>query len=225
MSTCSQIRHKMVVGQLEPSGIIEPEILNVFEVTPRECFLPPDQRAKAYSDEDIVMPGCGAALPEPLISARMIQMAKPCSGDVVLNIGDRTGYISALLSPLVSTVMTVDMKNSPARVLLEQARAVWQDMALCNIAVLQGDGGKGMPEHGPYSLIFINGAVAEIPETILAQLTPGGRLVTVLKDNAESVGHLMLIEKQPHGELRRTIAHEAQTPYLDGFRPETKFIF
>lgn len=225
MKDFSTMRRTMVACQLEPSGISAPEILTVFENTPRESFLPPAEQAKAYVDEDLSFMGGGVSLPEPIITARMIQAVKPHIGDVVLNMGDRTGYVSALVAPLVSTVMTIETEEGQAQGFLDQARQVWQEMSLCNIALLRGKKGKGIPEHGPYSVILINGAVAEVPEDILAQLMPGGRLATVVKPDADSVGHLTLIEKKDDGLLVRTSLQEAETPYLDSFLPQERFVF
>lgn len=215
-----EARKNMRECQLATSGIVTPAILDAFGKIPRELFLPESCAAAAYCDDDIALPG-GAVMMEPLAHARMVQAAAPHSGDAVLNIGDMTGYSSAIFSELVSTVVTLESRIG----ILDRARRVWDDLGCCNIAVVRGRDPAGSPEHAPYDVIFINGAVADIPAGLLDQLACGGRLVAVVKKLGSAVGGIVVTQKAADGVFSTLNVHDTAVPYVPGFEPAETFIF
>lgn len=221
MNNYAQARKSMVDSQLAPNAVIDARILNIFGTVPREAFVPAGKKGMAYLDEDLPL-GAGAFLMEPLVHARMVQAANPGPNDSVLNIGDRTGYSSAVLSDLVSTVVTVEARAGGT---LAGARQVWDDLGYCNIAVLTGKECVGCPEHGPYNLIFINGAVAEVPEALLSQLAPHGRLAAVVRPQPNAAGRITVIEKSGEGRCSTGRFQDAATPYVPGLEPADSFVF
>jgi len=219
MNKTALARKNMLDCQLATNGIVMSDVLDVFGRVPREMFLPEDRRSTAYLDEDIILAD-GVFCMEPVVHARMVQAAQPRKSDAVLNIGDMTGYSSAILSDLVLTVVTLEPKAGA----LDYARGVWDDLNYCNVAVVKGGSAKGSPEHAPYDVIFINGAAASIPDELLEQLGPAGRLVAVVKKPGET-GKITVIEKIADGKFSTRALFDATTPYVRGFEPTPTFIF
>ena len=201
----------MVDCQIQTAGVVTEGLLKAFEVTPRELFVPEKLKSIAYSDEDIPL-GKGRFLLEPIVHAKLVEAARIQPTDVVMDIGMGTGYSSAILSPMVLTVMAVDSNKK----YLDKAARLWAELDVCNVIGIEGDLTEGNPENAPFSLIFVNGAVAEIPENLVDQLGPGGRLLTVVKKAGAVMGHATLVEKLDTGGYASTELFEAGTPYLAG---------
>jgi protein-L-isoaspartate(D-aspartate) O-methyltransferase len=217
-----QMRKNMVECQLQTNGITADEILKAFGAVPRERFLPPQLQGVAYIDEDIRLP-TGGFMPEPLVLAKMLAALEPAGADVALCIGDATGYGAAILSQLVTTVVTLESRAGQ----LDQARRTWADIDMCNIAIARGSGSKGCGPHAPYEVILICGAIEFVPEDLLRQLSPGGRLAAVIRAaGLPGPGKIHLFEKDGKGECHagQPLA-DASTPFLDDFRVEPAFVF
>lgn len=144
-------RKAMIDSQLRVSGVNAPWLLDVMAQIPREDFVPVAARGHAYIDRAIPL-DAAHALPAPLVQGLMLTHAEPRSDDRVLLVGCGSGYLAALVRPLVATLDTVSAAEAAART-------------------------KGM---GQYSLILIDGAIAELPVGLSAELAEGGRIVTGL---------------------------------------------
>lgn len=215
-------RKNMVDCQIEPAGVTAPAILAAFEQTPREVFVSKAMQSVAYHDEDIFIEKRGGRfLMEPIVHAKILQALAPRSDDVALDIGGATGYSSAILSPLVSTVIMLEEHAD----YLSLAAKNWAAMEAGNIAAFQAVLTKGAQDHVPYDLIFMNGAVSEIPENIVNQLSPRGRMVAIVKKPGAVLGEVMLIEKTNAEFYSQTPLFSAGTPYLPGFAPVPAFVF
>lgn len=215
------MRKNMVECQLQTNGIIQPEILRAFETVPREIFLPEQLKGVAYVDEDLPLPG-GGYLPEPLVTARMLAALSLPGPEVALCIGDHTGYVSAVLSQLVTTV--VALESRPRQ--LDGARSAWLLLDICNVAVARGMARRGCPEHAPYNVIFVCGAAGHIPPDLLRQLSPGGRLAAVLRGNGTPTGKITIYERGGHGAgIEERQIHDAATFPIEDFRGESAFVF
>lgn len=213
-------RKNMVEGQLATNGITNARLLQLFKALPREMFVPDSCQAQAYADEDFVLPN-GAILVEPLVHARMVQALKPQPEEVALLIGDTTGYAAAVLCGFVSTVVALEGRPGT----LDRAQKVWAEIGANNIAVIPGQDGRGSPEHAPFSLIVLHGAVTHVPEHMLDQLAPGGRLITVLRAPEAHCGRLTLISRDGENNFSVATLNDATTPYIDAFRPPQLFRF
>ena len=220
MGKYEQARRNMVQCQLSTNGIVDEKLSNIYGFVPRERFLPPEKHCAAYSDEDIIL-GKSGYMMEPLVHARMVQALDPHPDANVLVVGDVTGYSCAVLSNIVSTVVSLEPKKG----CLDHAKTVWEELSFCNIPVLKGDVRKGCPEHAPYDLIFVNGAVAEVPEALLEQLSPGGRLVTVMKPDPLGTGTVLLVQRLPQGGFSHVTYQDASPPYVEGLEPQPAFAF
>ena len=207
----------MINGQIRPNSVTDPRIIEAFETTPREAFVPKSLREVAYVDEDLEI-APGRYLMEPMVLARLIELAKIGPEDVVLDIGCGTGFSPALLSRLANVV--VGLEENPD--LANRANEVLTDMEIQNGAVIEGKLIEGCARQGPYQVILIAGGVEVIPEVILDQLADGGRLVTVLKRGGVGRGHMVV----KSGDTLVGKDHfDANSPLLPGFEKEKNFSF
>jgi protein-L-isoaspartate(D-aspartate) O-methyltransferase len=109
--------------------------------------------------------------------------------------------------------------------LLDPARTVWNEIGANNIAVVKGAEAQGCPEHAPYSLIVLHGAVPFVPDYMLDQLAPGGRLVTVVRRPEDHVGRITLISRDGDNNFSAATLQDAATPYIPSFLPPALFKF
>ena len=143
-------RRAMIDSQLRTSGVNEPFVLARMSIVPREDFVPEGQRSAAYADRAVRLPG-GGALPAPLFHGLLLTEARPTSADSVVVVDGGSGYLPALLEPIVAALTVV----SP------------DDAAAGRI--------KGKP-----TLVMIDGAIECLPEPLARKLPDGVRLVTGL---------------------------------------------
>lgn len=215
------MRKNMVACQLGTNGIVQPAVTSAFEAVPREKFLPESLRGVAYIDEDIPLPG-GGFVPEPLVIARMLVALRAPGAEVALCIGDSSGYVAAILAQMVTTVVTLESKPKQ----LDMARRAWLENDICNIAVAKGSSRRGCPEHAPYELIMLCGAVDSVPEDLFRQLATGGRLAAVIQERGSAAGYISVYEKDSDGRH-----HSGQRLFdagalpLDDFVRESTFVF
>lgn len=213
-------RINMVDSQINTMGVVNEDILNAFRTVPREIFVPAEKQKIAYSDEDMPI-GRARFLMEPVTHARLLQAAAPKADDAVLDIGCGSGYSSAVLAQLVSKVVAVD----PDTELLAKAESNWKAIGDSAVITHCGPTYEGCSTHGPYSLIIINGSVAGIPDQILEQLAPGGRLLCVVKGQNDKIGKAFIIMKSQNGGVSERVLFDAAVPYLPGFAPVKSFRF
>lgn len=220
MENFQTARTNMVDGQIHTAGVVSAEILNAFETVPRERFVPEAMQNVAYSDEDLQI-SSGRYLLEPITHAKMVQAVLPRSDDVVLDIGGATGYSAAILSSLVTTVVALESNES----FLTRAARLWEEIGAVNVVAMPGDLVLGNAENAPFSLIFMNGAVSEIPRGIVAQLEKGGRLITIVKKPGAVMGEVTLVKHIGDGDYSAYNLFSAGCPYLPGFAPVIEFEF
>lgn len=213
-------RKNMIDCQLMTNGIHDEKILDVFSSIPRELFLPDDKKHLAYVDEDVFVNDT-CFIMEPVIFARMVGLAKIQSDDSVLNIGDMTGYSSDVLSQFAQTLVTINQGG----VLTQAVQDVWAASEHCNIACFEGVYAEGMSKHAPYDVIFVNGAMCDVPESLLQQLDFDGRLITVIKAGPLDMGRIVVIQRQGDDSYARAEYNDAATPFITCFSPKDEFVF
>jgi len=218
MSDYAAARHNMIESQIRPNKVTDSRILEAFETIPRENFVPAAMQAIAYADEDLHIGG-GRYLIEPMILGRLLQDALPDEDDIALEIGCGTGYSTAILSKLVSSVVAIEQDQC----LVEIGNKNLTELEIDNAAIVQGDLQEGYENQKPYSLILIAGGVEEVPNPILDQIAESGRLVTVLYDSDGVVGRATSFERIA-GRISRRIMFDAATPILPGFSKEYSFV-
>ena len=221
-------RATMVDTQLRTDRVTDRRILAAFAALPRERFVPAAKRDLAYSDAALeVWPsfdgGPARYLLPPVVLARLIQLASVEAKDAVLDIGCATGYSTAVLARLARAVTAVESEPE----LAAAARETLQALGLSNAAVLKGEHARGAPQAGPFDVILLNGSVPEVPESLLAQLKDGGRLVAVVTAGPQGrprQGKATLFVKVD-GEASGVPHFDANAKPLPGFAFSPTFTF
>lgn len=210
-------RKKMVVSQIRTSEVTDPVVVDAMGAVARELFVPLPNRAFAYIDEDIQL-GRGRYLIEPVVLAKLLQLADLQPTDTALVVGAGTGYSAAVLAQLVSSVTALEA--DPA--LADQAAQTLAQVAPGRTKVVRGELKAGWPAGSPYDVILIDGAVSTLPANLKPQLADGGRLVCVVKDGP--VGRATLVTRAGdfYGSRQE---FDAMTPLLPGFEQPAKFVF
>lgn len=212
------LRANMVECQIKPNKVSDPKLIEVLKNTAKEEFVPTALKSVCYVDEDLEIMK-GRYLMDPVTFSRLIQEANIKNIDIVLDIGCLMGYSTAILSQLADTVIGVEDEEDT----VSEANENISDPLFCNAAVVLGDLNKGFDGHAPYSVIFINGAVSEVPQAIFNQLENGGRLLTIIqKDNKQGVA--TLFQKHDNKIVEKPL-FDASVPYLPSFEPKEKFRF
>jgi protein-L-isoaspartate(D-aspartate) O-methyltransferase len=208
-------RFNMVEAQIRPSNVTDPRILAAMNAVARERFVPRAAVALAYADVPVAV-APGRYLMDPRSLAKLIQLAEIQADDRVLDVGCATGYSSAVLARLAAEVIALEQDAD-----LVRAASELLANPVGKVEVVQGGLVEGVKGQAPYDVIFVNGAIEEVPETLLGQLAEGGRLVAVLKDG-QSRAWLFLKE---NGRIGRRPDFDADIPVLAGFRKAMGFVF
>jgi len=211
-------RSNMVESQIRTNKVTDPHLLDAFETTPRERFVPEPLRGIAYVDEDVALGGERFVM-EPMVLARLLQAARPGPGDVALDLGCGSGYATAILSRLVATVVALEVDAA----LAAAANQTLDELEIDNALVVEGQLAEGYPKQAPYNVILLNGAVSEVPLAIADQLAEGGRLVTVVSVGA-GLGRATLMRRDS-GVISSRILCDASVPVLPGFEAAPGFVF
>jgi protein-L-isoaspartate(D-aspartate) O-methyltransferase len=210
-------RNLMVDGQVRPNKVSDPRIIAAMRSLPRERFVPPHLAPLAYSDADVPL-GDRRALVEPMVIARLVQLAAVRGGETALVVGAGSGYGAALLAACGARV--TGLEEAPA--LLALARTALAGVA--GVTLVAGPLAAGWPDAAPYDVVFIEGAAEDIPPALAAQIAVGsGRLVTV-HAAAGAVGQAVLGEMTRDG-LRLQPAFDCVAPVLPALRRTAGFVF
>ncbi len=218
MINLQQCRKNMVDCQLRTNKVTDEGVLAAMGSVPREVFTGPKYAGIAYVDEDIPL-GNGRYLMEPMVLARLLQAAAIGTDDVILDIGCGSGYTAAVCARIGATV--VALESDPA--LVAEATRLLGELEADNVVVVEGPLKEGYQAQAPYDVIVFSGAIPDIPEAILEQLSEGGRLAAVLQEE-EGPGQAVLAQNRYGTILRRTI-FDASCPPLPGFEREKGFVF
>jgi protein-L-isoaspartate(D-aspartate) O-methyltransferase len=165
-------RNAMVDFQIARRGVRDPRILEAMRAVPREAFVP--ERLAEFAYEDSPLPiGEEQTISQPFVVALMAEALELGPEDRVLEIGAGSGYAAAVLGRAAGEVWAVERHESLAR----EARERLAGLGASNVHVVHGDGTLGWPEHAPYDAIAVAAGGPDIPQALLDQLAPGGRLV------------------------------------------------
>ena len=199
-------RGRMVEVQLRRRGIRNPRVLEAMTCVPRERFVPPEDRARAYEDGPQAI-GHGATISQPYIVALMTEALDPYPGDRVLEIGTGSGYQTAILAELASEVFTIEIHGP----LSLRARGVLGSLGYENVTFRSGDGRGGWTEAAPFDRVLVTAAPARVPDALLEQLGPDGRLVLPVGVHEQE---LMLLCRDASGFTRKALTHVRFVPLL-----------
>jgi protein-L-isoaspartate(D-aspartate) O-methyltransferase len=162
----------MVEEQLRARGIRDERVLAAMGKVPREGFISGEDVDNAYGDYPLPI-GEGQTISQPYIVASMVEALEVRPENRVLEVGAGTGYEAAILGELAGEVWTIERHAE----LADKAREILQKLGYANVHVVTGDGSLGLAEHAPFDRILVAAAAPHVPDTLVAQLAEGGRLV------------------------------------------------
>ena len=212
-------RKKMVDCQLRPSKVTDQSVLDAFLTIPREEFVGKQQRALAYIDEDLPLSG-GRCLMEPMVLARLLQALEIRPDDNLLIVGAGCGYGTAVAAKLAGSVIAIETRSN----LVEKAQDVLISIGIDNAAILKSRLVDGYPDEGPYDCILSEGGVETVPDNLLTQLTPKGKLAAIYRKPVHPVGVGSLWMRSGR-DFTRTPLFDARVPNLDEFNAKAEFSF
>lgn len=169
------MRHAMVASQLRTNAVSDARVVAVMARVPREEYLPGEASTMAYRDTALPL-GRGRFQNVPIATGRLLTEALLQAEDRVLLIGAAGGYTAAVLAEIVSSVTAVESDSA----LAEFARTALAGRA--NVTLVEAPLEAGAPADAPYDVLFIDGATEHLPDALLAQVKPGGRVVGGIAD-------------------------------------------
>jgi protein-L-isoaspartate(D-aspartate) O-methyltransferase len=201
----------MIAEQLAGRDIRDARVLRAMREVPRHLFVPVALEARAYEDRPLPI-GSDQTISQPYIVALMTELARPAASDRALEVGTGSGYQAAVLSRLVAQVYTIELLDELAR----EAAARLRTLGYTNVMTRTGDGYAGWPDAAPFDVILVTAAPTHVPQPLVDQLKPGGRMVIPVGSVFE-VQQLRLIEKDSTGRMsERTIAPVRFVPLRRG---------
>ena len=210
-------RLAMVDCQVRPSDVTRFDIIDAMLSVPREAYVPNELRSVAYSGEHVPLGG-GRVLLDPRVIGKFLDAVAPGPGDLVLDIGTGLGYSAALLARLSQAVVAVEEDEAMARA----AEATLSDHGVDNVMVVNAPHTDGAPEHGPYDVIFLQGAFETFPKSLENQLKEDGRVVALRLDGAVSY---CTTGVKSGGRITWRHEFDATGPLLEGFETAKEFTF
>ena len=218
MSDMSAARHHMVECQVRTSDVTDKRITDIMGRLERERFVPAAKLPLAYADACVeVKPG--RFLPDPRNFGKLLQLAEVRESDRILDVACATGYSSAVLAALSADVVALEEDEELAKFAAPALRACEKRGRLYGVVEPHRN---GAPSQAPFDLIFVNGAVEEIPSAWVEQLKEGGRMVVILRDGPVGKANLCV---RKGGALSRRVAFDATVPILPGFERAKSFVF
>lgn len=217
----SELRVKMVDGQIRTTDVTSAPLIEAMLTVPREEFVGSASVALAYIDEDIRIADTAEGpryLMEPSPLAKLIQLAEVDANDEVLVVGCGSGYSAALLSRLARSVVALESDSA----LADSVAATLAKLGCDNVSVMKGPLRDGYAARAPYDVILIDGGVDQVPEALLGQLREEGRLVAVEGRGNAGVARLFL---KTTGIVTGRRAFNAAIKPLPGFERVEAFQF
>lgn len=211
-------RQHMIDSQIRTNKVTDPSVIEALSSVPREAFVAEAHRKLAYIDRPVPV-GAGRRMSEPMVLARLLQVAHLKPSDTALIVGAGTGYSAAILSRLVKRVVALES----AQELADRAKMLLQAQSITNVSVVTGDLGAGRPADGPYDFILVDGAAEVVPDALTAQLADRGRLAVVIKDQGV-VGRGTLFTRAD-GVVSQRAIFDADAEVLPGFTRPQRFVF
>ena len=209
------LREVMVDTQVRPSDVTKFPIISAMLDTPREAFVPEGQRAVAYSETALPLPG-GREMLEPRTLAKMLDALDVEREEDVLVIGAEMGYAAALLAKMAASVVAVEEDAEMAA----DAEAALAAQGIDNAAVVAGPLPEGQAKAAPFDVILVAGGVEALPAALTDQLRDGGRIAAIFMDGPLGEARLGV---RAEGRMGWRFAFNATAPVLPGFAKARTF--
>jgi protein-L-isoaspartate(D-aspartate) O-methyltransferase len=197
MSDFTTLRERMVDRQIAARGLDDPKLLAAFRAVPREDFISGDYAEYAYQDSPLPIES-GQTISQPYIVALTIDAAGIKAGDKVLEVGAGSGYAAAVIGQIAGEVIAVERHHE----LVEIAQKRMRRLGYRNVTIVEGDGTLGWPAEGPYDAIVAAASGSHVPQSWIAQLNPGGRIVMPIGE-PHAIQSLIKVTKDEDGTLHR----------------------
>jgi protein-L-isoaspartate(D-aspartate) O-methyltransferase len=194
-----QARRRMVERDLRGRDITDPDVLRIVAAMPREEFVSPEQRDRAYFDHPLPI-GAGQTISQPYIVALMTQLLRVNPDCDVLEIGTGSGYQTAILARLAGRVYTIERLAD----LSAAAREVLGKLGVENVEYAVGDGSLGWPANRTFDRIIVTAAVPDFPPPLVTQLAETGVMVAPL--GVDAVQELTVVEKRLGKLIERQVS-------------------
>jgi len=191
-------RKRMVATQIRARDVKDPNVLKAMQIVPRHAFMPASQRRYAYGDYPLPIEH-GQTISQPYIVAFMTDALKLGPGSRVLEIGTGSGYQAAVCAEIAREVYTIEIVEGLAKTAKERLKK----LGYKNVFVKAGDGFFGWPDKAPFDAIIGTAAAKRIPEPLLEQLKPGGRMI-IPTGSAWGFQYLELVTKDEEGKIRKS---------------------
>ena len=217
MTDFTAARTAMVDCQVRPSDVTKYPIIDALLSVPREAYVPTEMREVAYVGEHVRLGGDRVVL-DPRTFAKMLDAVNVQPDEAVLDLGCGLGYSTAVLARMADAVIAVEDNGNLATTASEILTANDVD----NAFVVTGPLTKGAAKHGPFDVLFIEGAVETIPQALLDQVKNGGRIVAIFAEGP--LGQCRVGSKTASGISWR-YAFDATAPILAGFENALEFQF
>jgi len=211
-------RFNMIEQQIRPWNVLDPTVLALLAIVHREDFVPAAYRALAFVDTEVPLPE-GQCMLAPKVEARLLQELNLQRHERVLEIGAGSGFMAALLAQRARSVVSLEIRPTLATL----AGANLQRAGVANAKVRVLDGARGLPDEAPFDAIVLSGSVDTVPQVLLEQLSPGGRLIAVVGD--EPVMRAVRVRRVAESRFETTELFDTVAPRLNGFSEPSRFRF
>ena len=203
-----QIKDKFI-NTLKKQGISNSSVLNVMGLIPRHIFVEEALKNRAY-DNDALPIGFSQTISSPYIVGKMTQLIIEDNMEKVLEIGTGCGYQTAILASLFKQVTTIER----IKPLYEKSKIILKNLNFKNIKNIYGDGYEGFLSNAPFDAIIMTASPKEIPEKLVQQLKPSGRMIIPLNENGSQ--KLFRIKNTKNGILKKEVDDVLFVPMLKG---------
>jgi protein-L-isoaspartate(D-aspartate) O-methyltransferase len=191
-------RLQMIREQLQHRNVHDERVLQAMAAVPRHRFVPQQLSDRAYADNALPI-GAGQTISQPFIVALTAAALHIQGHERVLEIGTGSGYAAAVLAQIAREVWSVER----VRALAIDAKHLLHELGYTNVHVGIGDGTSGWPDHAPYDAIAVAAAAPAIPQPLLDQLAPGGRLVLPVGTRDDQ--QMLRIVRTPRGFTQQNL--------------------
>jgi protein-L-isoaspartate(D-aspartate) O-methyltransferase len=217
MTDYKTARIAMVDCQVRPSDVTKYPIIDALLTTPREAYVQSAQRPVAYAGEHIAL-GNDRVLLDARTFAKILDAVNVQPNELVLDLGCGYGYSTAVLAKLAEAVVSVESDSDMA----DYASSTLTEQAVDNAMDKKGDLTVGNAKNGPYDVIILQGAVEEIPQTLVNQLKDGGRICAIFQQG--SFGECR-IGTNTKGKVSWRSTFNASAPLINDFETKPTFKF
>jgi protein-L-isoaspartate(D-aspartate) O-methyltransferase len=211
-------RFNMIEQQIRPWNVLDPAVLALLAVVRREDFVPAAYRALAFVDCEVPLPE-GECMLAPKVEARMLQELALQRHERVLEVGTGSGFMAALMAHRARGVVSLERHASLAAAATSNLRRA----GISNVNVRVLDGARGAPQDAPFDAIVLSGSVAAVPQALLQQLAPGGRLVGIVGD--EPMMRAVRVHRLADSRFDSRDLFDTVAPRLHGFEEPSRFHF